>query len=200
MLVPTMQGLRDIARRLRESRAAWLELVREAESQGLSYEAVRRVLEEEGVSPPSKSYWSSLRSVYSWATSRGLDLDLISRAGVSKAKLVSRLPVEDKEVLEDVLKKAVSMRQEDFREYVQQAILAVPLGEEALQKSLSEPFSSIRVPSSTKERLDVARSRVARVLMLNQLSEVAFLEFVAEVFGNLPQEVLRGFWSAVYGE
>lgn len=200
MLVPTMQGLRDIVRRLRESRAAWLELVREAESQGLSYEAVRRVLEEEEVSPPSKSYWSSLRSVYSWATSHGLDLDLISRAGVSKAKLVSRLPVEDKEVLEDVLKKAISMRQEDFREYVQQAILAVPLGEEALQKSLSEPFSSIRVPSSTKERLDAARSRVARVLMLNQLSEVAFLEFVAEVFGNLPQEVLRGFWSAVYGE
>lgn len=200
MLVPTMQGLRDIVRRLRESRAAWLELVREAESQGLSYEAVRRVLEEEGVSPPSKSYWYSLRSVYSWATSRGLDLDLISRAGVSKAKLVSRLPVEDKEVIEDVLKKAISMRQEDFREYVQQAILAVPLGEEALQKSLSEPFSSIRVPSSTKERLDAARSRVARVLMLNQLSEVAFLEFVAEVFGNLPQEVLRGFWSAIYGE
>lgn len=177
-----------------------MELVREAESQDLSYEAVRRVLEEEGVSPPSKSYWSSLRSVYSWATSHGLDLDLISRAGVSKAKLVSRLPVEDKEVLEDVLKKAISMRQEDFREYVQQAILAVPLGKEALQKSLSEPFSSIRVPSSTKERLDAARSRVARVLMLNQLSEVAFLEFVAEVFGNLPQEVLRGFWSAVYGE
>ncbi|MEX5360132.1 hypothetical protein, partial [Klebsiella pneumoniae] len=118
----------------------------------------------------------------------------------SKAKLVSRLPVEDREVLEDVLKKAISMRQEDFREYVQQAILAVPLGEEALQKSLSEPFSSIRVPSSTKERLDAARSRVARVLMLNQLSEVAFLEFVAEVFGNLPQEVLKGFWSAVYGE
>lgn len=195
-----MSAIREIAKKLKESRRAWMELVAEAEKLGYSYDTVRRLLEEEGVSPPSKTYWGTIRKVYLWAVSRNIDLDLVSQAGISKAKLVSRLPLDSKEEAERLLQLAVQMRNEDFSEYVQENSFGVKPDTESLEKSLSEPFSSIRVPMSVKHMFDQARTRVARVLGKNQFSEVLFVEFVAEVFSNAPSDLIRGFWEAIYGE
>lgn len=195
-----MSAIREIAKKLKESRRAWMELVAEAEKLGYSYDTVRRLLEEEGVSPPSRTYWGTIRKVYLWAVSRNIDLDLVSQAGISKAKLVSRLPLDSREEAERLLQLAVQMRNEDFSEYVQENAFGVKPDTESLEKSLSEPFSSIRVPMSVKHMFDQARTRVARVLGKNQFSEVLFVEFVAEVFSNAPSDLIRGFWEAIYGD
>lgn len=194
-----MSAIKEIAKKLKESRKAWMELVAEAERLGYSYDTVRRLLEEEGVSPPSKTYWGTIRKVYLWAVSKDIDLDLVSQAGISKAKLVSRLPLDGKDEAERLLQLAVQMRNEDFSEYIQENAFGVKPDTEFFEKSLAEPFSSIRVPMSVKQMFDQARTRVARVLGKNQFSEVLFVEFVAEVFSNAPSDLILGFWEAIYG-
>lgn len=92
----------EIAKKLKESRRAWFDLVRVATNEGLGYEQVCQALSEEGVSPPSRGYWLQLVRLWSWATSLGLEEEratsLLSSSGVSKAIAISRLSLTKEEV------------------------------------------------------------------------------------------------------
>jgi hypothetical protein len=113
--------IKEIAKRLKESRKAWFDLVREATKEGLGYEQVQEALTEEGVSPPSRGYWGQLVRLWSWATSLGIEEDkaayLLSSAGVSKALAISRVSLTREEV-EELLSWASTATIEEVREEV----------------------------------------------------------------------------------
>jgi hypothetical protein len=186
--------IREIAKRLKESRKAWFDLVREATKEGLGYEQIQEALAEEGVSPPSRGYWGQLVRLWSWATSLGIEEDkaasLLSSSGVSKAMAISRVSLT-KEEAEELLSWASTATIEEVREEVYRR-----LGKEG---EFTQGFKSIRVPESVHEMFQKARARVSNIPGMPKFSEVQMVEFISDLLLSLNHEMIRSLWKALYG-
>jgi hypothetical protein len=186
--------IREIAKRLKESRKAWFDLVREAIKEGLGYEQIQEALAEEGVSPPSRGYWGQLVRLWSWAISLGIEEEkaasLLSSAGVSKALAISRVSLT-KEEAEELLSWASTVTIEEVREEVYRR-----LGKEG---EFTQGFKSIRVPESVYGMFQKARARVSNIPGMPSFSEVQMVEFVSDLLLSLNHEMIRSLWKALYG-
>ncbi len=186
--------LREIAKKLREGRRAWFDLVKEATREGLGYEQVQEALAEEGVSPPTSGYWRQLVRLWSWAMSLGIEEDraalLLSSAGVSKAAAISRVSLT-KEEAEELLSWAPTVTLEEVKEEVYRR-----LGKEG---EFPQGFKSIRVPESVYEMFQKARARVSNVPGMPKFSEVQMVEFISDLLLSLNHEMIKSLWKALYG-
>jgi hypothetical protein len=186
--------IREIAKRLKESRKAWFDLVREATKEGLGYEQIQEALTEERVSPPSRGYWGQLVRLWSWATSLGIEEEraasLLSSAGVSKALTISRVSLT-KEEAEELLSWAPTVTIEEVREEVYRR-----LGKEG---EFPQGFKYIRVPESVHEMFQKAQARISNIPGMPKFSEVQMVEFVSDLLLSLNQEMIRSLWKALYG-
>lgn len=187
-----MDKLRELARKLRESRRSWLELASEAVQNSLSYGEVCVALQEEGVSPPSEGYWANLVRLARWCVSLGLDLDLVSQAGVAKSRQISRIPFSSAEEAHEFLRWSVDKTLAQVKERVAETLSGSPA-------SIGESFSSIRVPQSVHDLFTEARAKLSRVVGL-ELSETKTLEFLADFVLHMESGILRRVWLALHGE
>lgn len=187
-----MDRIREIAKRLKESRKSWLELAQESLSKNLSYSEVCRILQEEGVSPPSESYWSNLLRLARWSSKLGLDQELVSKVGVSKSLQLAKIPFDTKEEAERLLSWSVDKSINEVKVEVAKILSG---GSE----SVSEPFVSIRVPASVHSLFTQARAKLSRSVY-KELSETKFLEFLSSLVIHMESSALLRFWNALHGE
>lgn len=187
-----MDRIREIAKRLKDSRKSWLELALESLARGISYGEVCRILQEEGVSPPSEGYWSNLIRLARWSSHLGIEPDLLSKAGVSKALQLTRIPFDRKEEAESVLLWSVDKSLNEVRVQVAKLLSG---GSEPV----SEPFVSVRIPFSVHSLFTQARGKMSRVVSL-ELSETKFLEFLSSLVVHMESQALLKFWKALHGE
>jgi len=186
--------IKEIAKRLKESRKAWFDLVREAKRENLTYDQVCQVLSEENISPPSRGYWSNLSRLWSWAVSLGFEEEeasqLLAYAGVSKALAISRLSLS-KEEARNLLTWAPSVSIDEVKEEVSRQ-----LGKNG---DFTQSFKSIKVPESVYDMFQKARARVSNTPGLPRLTEVQMVEFISDLFLTLNHGMIRSLWSALYG-
>lgn len=187
-----MDKLREVIQKVKGSRVAWLELVSVALEEGVDYDTLKRRMEEEGVSPPTKAYWRTLVRVYEWARAHGVGLEELSRVGVSKAEALSKLPLSPEEVKE-TLSWASTASLEEVKSLVRESLSGGDV-------SGYEKTKTIKVPEGIYEALVSARSRLARIPGVKPMSDIQFLEFAIDVFLSMDENLLKRLWLSVFGE